>query len=165
MKLMKSFLYVAFVLGLLSATACTSDDKKIEETIAVTPEKKADEHEFSVAKDGKLEFKAEIVYFSYDDSSLTPEGQARLNAIADYMKQNSAEKLKVEGHCDDRGSVEYNLALGQRRADSVRKYLETVGIGTDRLQAISFGSEKPAVNGSGEEVWAKNRRAEFAFAH
>jgi peptidoglycan-associated lipoprotein len=157
---MKSMLCAVMFLSLLG-TACTDDEKKIEEV--VTTEKKADEHEFAVAKDGKLEFKAEIVYFAYDDSTLTSEGMARLDAIAAYMK-TTKEKLKVEGHCDDRGSVEYNLALGQRRAESVRKYLQTVGIGADRLQAVSFGSEKPAVNGKGEEAWSKNRRAEFAFA-
>jgi peptidoglycan-associated lipoprotein len=158
MKLMLS----ALVVLNLFAVACTNDDKKVEEVVAT--EKKADEHEFSVDKDGKLEFKAEIVYFAFDDASLTPEGMARLDAIAAHMKTNTKEKLKVEGHCDDRGSIEYNLALGQRRAESVRKYLETVGIGADRLQAVSFGSEKPAVTGQGEEAWSKNRRAEFAFA-
>lgn len=158
MKLMLS----ALVVLNLMAVACTNDDKKVEEVVAT--EKKADDHEFSVDKDGKLEFKAEIVYFAFDDASLTPEGMARLDAIAAHMKTNTKEKLKVEGHCDDRGSIEYNLALGQRRAESVRKYLETVGIGADRLQAVSFGSEKPAVAGQGEEAWSKNRRAEFAFA-
>jgi peptidoglycan-associated lipoprotein len=158
MKLMLS----ALVVLNLFAVACTNDDKKVEEVVAT--EKKADDHEFSVDKDGKLEFKAEIVYFAFDDASLTPEGMARLDAIAAHMKTNTKEKLKVEGHCDDRGSIEYNLALGQRRAESVRKYLETVGIGADRLQAVSFGSEKPAVTGQGEEAWSKNRRAEFAFA-
>jgi peptidoglycan-associated lipoprotein len=158
MKLMLSALMALSLLG----NACTDDDKKIEEVVAT--DKKADEHEFSVDKDGKLEFKAEIVYFAFDDASLTPEGMARLDAIAAHMKTNTKEKLKVEGHCDDRGSIEYNLALGQRRAESVRKYLETVGIGADRLQAVSFGSEKPAVTGKGEEAWSKNRRAEFAFA-
>jgi peptidoglycan-associated lipoprotein len=158
---MKLMLSALVVLNLFSV-ACTNDDKKIEEVVAT--EKKADEHEFSVDKDGKLEFKAEIVYFAFDDASLTPEGMARLDAIAAHMKTNTKEKLKVEGHCDDRGSIEYNLALGQRRAESVRKYLETVGIGADRLQAVSFGSEKPAVTGQGEEAWSKNRRAEFAFA-
>ncbi|WP_141732254.1 OmpA family protein [Oligoflexus tunisiensis] len=157
---MKLMLSAVMVLGFLG-NACTDDEKKIEEV--VTAEKKTDEHKFSVDKDGKLEFKAEIVYFAFDDATLTAEGMARLDAIAAHMK-NTKEKLKVEGHCDDRGSVEYNLALGQRRAESVRKYLETVGIGADRLQAVSFGSEKPAVPGKGEEAWAKNRRAEFAFA-
>jgi peptidoglycan-associated lipoprotein len=158
MKLMLS----ALVVLNLFAISCTNDEKKVEEVLAT--EKKADDHEFSVDKDGNLEFKAEIVYFAFDDASLTPEGMARLDAIAAYMKTNTKEKLKVEGHCDDRGSIEYNLALGQRRAESVRKYLETIGIGADRLQAVSFGSEKPAVVGQGEEAWSKNRRAEFAFA-
>ncbi len=158
--MMKSMLSAVLLFSLIG-TACTNDEKKVEE--AVTAEKKSD-NDFSVNKDGKLEFKAEIVYFAFDDATLTPEGQARLDAIAAHMKTADNEKLKVEGHCDDRGSIEYNLALGQRRAESVRKYLETLGIGADRLEAVSFGSEKPAMAGQGEDVWSKNRRAEFAFA-
>ena len=159
--MLKSLLSAALMMSLLAA-ACTNEEKKIEEPITAKSDESKD-HEFTVAKDGSLEFKAEIVYFAFDDASLTQEGQARLDAIAAYMKQNTKQKLKVEGHCDDRGSVEYNLALGQRRAESVRKYLQTIGIGTDRLEAVSFGSEKPAVTGKGEEAWAKNRRAEFAL--
>ncbi|MCX6130584.1 MAG: OmpA family protein [Proteobacteria bacterium] len=163
MLLKKSILSTSLLLSLLGS-ACTDQDKKIEEVVQVDAKKA--EHDFTVdEKTGKLEFKAEIVYFGFDDYSLTAEGQARLDAIAAFMKAHATEKLNVEGHCDNRGSVEYNLSLGQRRAESVRKYLETLGIGADRLQAISFGSERPAVAGAGEEIWSKNRRAEFAFAH
>ena len=145
----------------LSNFACTDDEKKMEEPVVKTEEKPND---FTVdPKSGKLEFKAEIVYFGYDDTTLTPEGMARLDAIAAHMKSNEPLKLSIEGHCDDRGSTEYNLALGQRRADSVRKYLATIGIGQDRLKSVSFGEERPALAGTGEDNWAKNRRAEFAF--
>ena len=156
----KSLLLLALCLPLANL-ACTDDKKNIEE--AITADGK-DGNEFSVKDDGKIEFKADIVYFAFDDDSLTAEAQGRLAAIADYMKSKTAAKLKVEGHCDDRGSVEYNMALGQRRAESVRKYLATLGIGAERLQAVSFGAEKPASTGQGEEAWSKNRRAEFAFA-
>ncbi len=147
----------------LLAVACTDDKKIIEEPIAA---QKQGDNSFTVDEaTGKLEFKAEIVYFAFDDSSLTPEGMARINAIADHMKKAATSKLSIEGHCDDRGSVEYNLALGQRRSDSVKKYLETVGISADRLAAVSFGSERPAAQGNGEENWSKNRRVEFSLAN
>ncbi len=147
----------------LAGFACTDDAKKIEEPIQAEAQK-AGADEFTVdAKTGKLQFTAEIVYFGYDETTLTKEGMARLESIASHMKENDKLKLQIEGHCDDRGSTEYNLALGQRRSDSVRKFLQTIGIGSDRLASISFGEEKPAEAGQGEQFWAKNRRAEFAF--
>jgi peptidoglycan-associated lipoprotein len=159
---MLRFLVPALLSLNLLSVACTDDKKVIQEPI--TEEKKND-NSFTVdEKTGKLEFNAEIVYFGYDEATLTPEGMARIDAIAAHMKQDAVAKLSIEGHCDDRGSVEYNLALGQRRSDAVKKYLETVGISNDRLAAVSFGEEKPALAGAGEENWAKNRRVEFAFA-
>ncbi len=159
---MLRFLVPALLAMNLLSVACTDDKKIIEEPIAA--EKQGD-NSFTVdEKTGKLEFKAEIVYFGYDEATLTPEGMARIDAIAAHMKEDAAAKLSIEGHCDDRGSVEYNLALGQRRSDAVKKYLETVGVTADRLAALSFGEEKPASGGEGEENWSKNRRVEFAFA-
>lgn len=153
----------ALLLALLGS-ACTDDAKKIEEPVQAEAAKGDAANEFTVdAKTGKLEFKAEIVYFGYDETSLTKEGMARLDAIAEHMKANQGLKLSIEGHCDDRGSTEYNLALGQRRSDAVRRYLQTVGIGQERLASLSFGEERPAEAGQGEAFWAKNRRAEFAF--
>lgn len=155
-----SFAAVLLSLG-LTHFACTDDVKKIEEPVVKA---EGDAHAFTVdEKTGKLDFKAEIVYFAYDDASLTPEGMARLDAISAHMKTKENLKLSIEGHCDDRGSTEYNLALGQRRSESVRKYLTTIGIGADRLNSLSFGEERPALAGQGEEAWSKNRRAEFAF--
>lgn len=162
---MKHSSLIAFALALsLFGAACTDDVKKIEEPIQAEAAKKDGANEFTVdAKTGKLEFKAEIVYFGYDEATLTKEGMARLDAIAEHMKAHSELKISIEGHCDDRGSTEYNLALGQRRSDSVRKYLRTLGIGEERLASVSFGEERPAESGQGEQFWAKNRRAEFAF--
>jgi peptidoglycan-associated lipoprotein len=158
--MMKSSMAALLAIGLMSF-ACTDDAKKMEEPIVKVDDQA---HDFTVdPTSGKLEFKAEIVYFGYDESSLTPEGMARLDSIAKHMKEQDKVKLSIEGHCDDRGSTEYNLALGQRRSESVRKYLSTVGISMDRLNSVSFGEERPALTGNGEENWSKNRRAEFAF--
>ena len=77
------------------------------------------------------------------------------------LKSKLTAKIKIEGHCDERGSAEYNLALGERRAKSAMQYLITLGVSPERLSVISYGKEKPAVQGNNEEAWTKNRRAEF----
>ncbi|MBF0440981.1 MAG: peptidoglycan-associated lipoprotein Pal [Oligoflexales bacterium] len=170
MVIRKILISVAAGLGTLYFTACTDNNKKVENVVqtdaSADAKKKAekDKDAFTVDKDtGVVEFKAEIVYFKYDDSTLTEEGMSRLKALADYMKKNQTAVLSIEGHCDERGSVEYNLALGNRRSDSVKEFLKTVGIDDSRLKTVSFGKEKPAVTGSNEESWSKNRRAEFKF--
>lgn len=161
--LLRNLLAASLLLGTL--TACTNEEKKLEDV--VSPAKAEDDKtQFSVdEKTGRVDFKAEVVYFEYDDSTLTSEGMLQLDALAKYMKAHPEAKLSVEGHCDNRGSVEYNLALGQRRSDSVKKYLVTVGVEDARLQTVSFGEEKPQDPAEGEEHWTKNRRAEFAFSN
>jgi peptidoglycan-associated lipoprotein len=106
----------------------------------------------------------ETVYFDFDKSDLRQDARNTLTKNADIMlKSKSASKIKIEGHCDERGSAEYNLALGERRATSALQYLVTLGVPADRLSIISYGKEKPAVEGHDEEAWAKNRRAEFVI--
>ncbi len=112
---------------------------------------------------GKIAFHAEVVYFEFDDATLTKAGMQQLESLASYMQEHKANNLSIEGHCDRRGSVEYNLALGQRRSDSVRKYLGKLNVPFTRLDSVSFGKEKPAVEGDSEEALARNRRVEFAF--
>jgi peptidoglycan-associated lipoprotein len=101
------------------------------------------------------------VYFDYDKSNIQPEYQPALEGIAKWLNLNADRQLLVEGHCDERGTDEYNLALGERRALSVRRYLVALGVASDRVHTISYGEEMPAVPGSTEAAWAKNRRAEF----
>ena len=103
------------------------------------------------------------VYFGYDSSVLAPAELAKVQQAADFMAENADIVLIVEGHCDERGSNEYNLSLGEQRALSLRSALVNLGIAADRIQSRSFGEEKPAVLGTGEAVWAQNRRGEFAF--
>jgi len=105
--------------------------------------------------------KLEKVLFEYDAYTLTAQAQAILARNAEWLRQNPTASLTIEGHCDERGSDEYNLALGEKRAEAVRKYLVTLGVAADRLSIISYGEERPALAGHGEEVWAQNRRAEF----
>lgn len=103
----------------------------------------------------------DLIYFEYDSDQLTPDTQERLRDKASILRANPSIRLRIEGHADERGSTEYNLALGQRRAESVRVFLAGYGIGEERLPTISYGKERPLVEGSGEAAWARNRRAEF----
>ena len=104
----------------------------------------------------------ETVYFDFDKSDLRQDARDALTRNAGIMlKSMAGVKIQVEGHCDERGSAEYNLALGERRAKSALQYLTTAGVQSGRLSIISYGKEKPAVQGSDESAWAKNRRAEF----
>jgi len=104
------------------------------------------------------------VYFDFDKSDLRQDARDTLSKNAEIMlKSHATAKVQIEGHCDERGSAEYNLALGERRAKSAMQYLTTLGVQTDRLSVISYGKEKPAVTGNDEEAWAKNRRAEFVI--
>jgi len=103
----------------------------------------------------------DLIYFEYDSEQLTAESQDRLREKAAILRANPGIRLRIEGHADERGSTEYNLALGQRRAESVRTFLSGYGIPSDRLPTISYGKERPLVEGSSEAAWARNRRAEF----
>ena len=106
------------------------------------------------------------VYFGFDASNLASSELAKIEAVAQHLKDNADRVVIVEGNCDERGSNEYNLSLGDLRAISIRDYMATLGIAGDRMQTKSYGEEKPAVSGSGEAAWAKNRRGEFAiFKH
>ena len=101
------------------------------------------------------------VYFGYDSFQLPAEEVAKIQQAADILRQYPSYVLIIEGHCDERGSNEYNLSLGENRAIIVRDYLARLGVAENRMQTKSYGEEKPAVMGSGEAVWSKNRRAEF----
>lgn len=99
-----------------------------------------------------------IIYFKYDSDVLVAKEAEKLNKIAEYLDANPTLGLLIEGHCDQRGTDEYNRALGERRANAVRAYLANRGLADNRIKTISYGKDKPAVEGSGEEVWRKNRR-------
>lgn len=103
----------------------------------------------------------EKIYFDFDSENLSEAARNTLTKNADVMKKQPAQKIRIEGNCDERGSAEYNLALGERRAKSAQQYLITLGVKPERLTTISYGKEKPAVSGNDEASWAKNRRDEF----
>lgn len=98
------------------------------------------------------------VFFGFDSSDLTGEGKATLDRQSAWMKKYGDTKVTIEGHCDERGTREYNLALGERRAQAVKNYLTAAGIDAGRVQTVSYGKERPAVLGNNESSWAQNRR-------
>jgi len=103
------------------------------------------------------------VYFGFD-STVVPQGElGKIDAVADHLKSKPERVVVVEGNCDERGSSEYNMSLGENRAIIIRNYLVQNGISADRIQTRSYGAEKPAVDGHDESAWAKNRRGEFAI--
>ena len=104
-----------------------------------------------------------IVYFDYDSYTVKPEFQSIIDGHARFLKQNPQRRVSIEGHTDERGGREYNLALGQKRSEAVRRALTLLGVSDSQIEAVSFGKEKPAVTGSGEDVWAQNRRAEIRY--
>jgi len=101
------------------------------------------------------------IFFDYDDHTLSAEARSTLSGNANHLKEMSAMRLTIEGHCDERGTTEYNLALGQRRADAARSYLVDLGIDGSRLSTISYGEERPFAAGHDESSWSQNRRAHF----
>jgi peptidoglycan-associated lipoprotein len=103
----------------------------------------------------------DVIYFEYDSEQLTAEAENRLRTKASILRANPSVELRVEGHADERGSTEYNLALGQRRAESVKNFIVGYGIEGGRVATISYGEEQPAVEGDSESAWSRNRRAEF----
>jgi peptidoglycan-associated lipoprotein len=104
------------------------------------------------------------IHFAYNEFTLDEPGRVTLEQNAVYLRKNAGLKIVIEGHCDERGSDEYNLALGERRAIAARNYLVSLGIAAERLTAISYGEEQPLVKAANEEAWAQNRRAEFKVA-
>ena len=162
---MGRWLLMLAVLGLLSACA---GDKATEEPVAVDqaapPPQETLPSDYSTdVSSGDMSIAERTVYFAFDDYSLNAQSQTNLDEVARYMNNNSDVQVKLEGHCDERGSTEYNLALGQRRAQSVKDYLVQLGIDESRLPTISYGEEKPAVEGSNEAAWSQNRRVEFVL--
>lgn len=117
-----------------------------------------------VAKESTKQISFEKIYFDFDSSDLSKSSRDTLTRSAEVLlKDQKQVKLSIEGHCDERGSAEYNLALGERRAKAAAKYLTTLGVQPVRLSVVSYGKEKPAVQGGDEAAWAKNRRDEFVI--
>lgn len=106
---------------------------------------------------------ARVFYFDYDSFTIKPEFQGAIEMHARFLTSNKSRKIAIEGHTDERGGREYNLALGQKRSEAVRRSLSLLGVAETQVEAVSFGEEKPAAAGADEEAFAKNRRAEITY--
>lgn len=101
------------------------------------------------------------IYFDYDQADIRPDQRDKLQANAQYMRENSHFRLLIAGHCDERGTREYNMALGERRASATMGYMVSLGVPSERIEIISYGEEQPVADGATESAWAQNRRAHF----
>lgn len=162
---MKKFLSLTAVLVLLSACGTSGSDDGMGSAGGMnTPYGQAGSAgNMGVARPGTQEDMVvnvgDRVFFNFDRSDLTAEARATLDRQATWLKKYSMLTVTLEGHCDERGTREYNLALGERRAMAAKNYLIAEGISPDRITTVSYGKERPAVLGSNEAAWAQNRRA------
>jgi len=150
--LTRVFVVMVLALGLLSAVGCS---KKTSET---SPFNDGGD---PAVRQAAQQISSGIVYFDFDKFDIKPEYRDMLRQKADLMKRYPQIRVRIEGNCDARGTQEYNLALGERRARAAHDYMTMLGVNASQMELISFGKERPAVEGSGEAVWSKNRRDEF----
>jgi len=151
-------------------------EQKVDDTAKAKAEEKAgegaEEEATSQARQRELEkrkefdaqfrmFESQRIYFAFDKSDLTAESQTLLKQQANWLRDNSSYSVRIDGHCDERGTNEYNLALGERRAHAAKKFLTDLGISGDRISPLSYGEERPAAPGHNEQAWSKNRRDGF----
>jgi len=155
--------FAVLVFG-LSLTGCS---KKASETAQQGTEGAGVTESLETADSGIMEGRTSgpmvPVYFEFDSSKVAGEQVKRIETNADFLKKNPQIKIRIEGNCDPRGTQEYNLALGERRAQSAKSYLINLGVGADRLSTVSFGEEKLLLFGHDEISWAQNRRDDFVI--
>ena len=164
----KNVLAFLSVFLLVAGLSCSSKDKKADEDSAAVaagePDANVSAKDMSFDPEGSDGGKISglsTVNFEYDKATLTSVTRDLLKENANWIKGNDNVVVQIEGHCDTRGSVEYNLALGERRAKSVKSYLESLGVDPKRMTIISYGEEKVIDSGDSEDAHAKNRRANF----
>jgi peptidoglycan-associated lipoprotein len=168
MKL-KSLALTTLIVLTLALTSCASNKKKPADGLdAGTDTAQVDNGknngmslELNGDSDSNKAGSLKTVYFDYNSAAIAGSTKDALNTNAEFLKTNASVKVQVEGHCDERGSVQFNLALGEKRAKSVRDYLVAQGVASGRVSIISLGKEKPVSFGHDEESWSKNRRANF----
>jgi len=157
---MKKFLLLATLIVFVFAAGCKKQDIKHDNADTEAAEEVSLTDEPSIRGDSAVDINLKTIYFEFDRSSLTEDSIEVLKENVAYLMNNPKVKVVLEGHTDERGTAEYNLSLGQRRALRVKEYYTRLGIAADRIATISYGKEKPAVGGSDVSAWAKNRRVE-----
>ena len=145
----------------LAISGCASKKTATDSDIADLPENNP--LELNGSSDNNTAGQLQTVNFDYDSAQLNSAAKSILDLNAAYLNSATNIKVQIEGHCDERGSVQYNLALGERRAKSVKNYLTTRGISSSRISTISFGKENPLDTGHDEAAWSANRRGNFVI--
>jgi peptidoglycan-associated lipoprotein len=174
---MRSTTALALILSsVMALTACGSsvkldDNVKVEERTGTSPGNTADARTIAPITTGSTDplndpkgiLAKRSIYFDYDSFIVKDEFKAVVDAHAKYLSANKARKIIIQGNTDERGGREYNLALGQKRAEAVRKSLSLLGVPDSQMESVSFGKEKPKATGSDEAAWAENRRADIVY--
>lgn len=179
MRLNKTLKNVAIALPLLALAACSSNDATDEQTSVNTNTEIAQQEAAEAVRVQAAMRAAEIkeqerqaldklrsehiIYFGFDVSNVSDEFSSILNAHAEFLNANTNVKVLIEGHADERGTPEYNIALGERRAKAVETYLENMGVSSSQLSVVSYGEEKPMIKDRSEEAFSKNRRAVLVY--
>ena len=151
MNLYQEFLIIAGIICGLAGCASTSDE--------MATSTKAASVQSSEVNNAKSIMSDTNIYFDYDKSDLSMSASSQIRNLANVLKSDSSSRVTIDGRCNERGTREYNLALGERRANSVKELLILNGINSNRIRTVSYGEEKPVVSGSNESAWSKNRRA------
>ena len=163
---------LAILIMLLAACASTKEGAKpgtgtdeggAAQTTPAAPQKSAKEREMEEALKRQQLLSEDRVYFAYDSSAVDEASRPIVEAHANYLVANPDIKISIEGHCDERGTREYNLALGERRAQSVESLMKAVGVPDKQIKVVSYGEEKPADSAHNESAWRKNRRVELVY--
>ncbi|ANS85901.1 peptidoglycan-associated lipoprotein Pal [Vibrio scophthalmi] len=171
MQLNKVLKGLLIALPVLAMTACSSSDDAANasgsetnngsSTTVVTPIDQNGQLSEQELKDQVMQ--ASTIYFAFDNATIASDYEKVLALHAAYLSSNPALKVTVEGHADERGTPEYNIALGERRAQAVSMYLQALGVNADQIAIVSYGEEKPLVLGQSDEAYAKNRRAVLVY--
>ena len=175
MRLNKVLKGLLIALPVLAVTACSSSDDaanasgstetnqtQTAEGTVVSPIDQNGQLTEQELKEQALR-ESQTIYFAFDNATIAGDYEEMLAAHAAYLSKNPALKVTVEGHADERGTPEYNIALGERRATAVAKYLQALGVQADQISIVSYGEEKPLLLGQSEDVYAKNRRAVLVY--
>ncbi|HKK92606.1 MAG TPA: peptidoglycan-associated lipoprotein Pal [Longimicrobiales bacterium] len=145
------------------ADSIAAEQARLEEERREQARLEAEQREAERRMAAARETLTETIFFNYDEAAITAEGERTLRQKVDILRSSPAVRIRIEGHADERGSNEYNIALGNRRAESVREFLTGFGIDESRISIVSYGEDRPAAIGDSEAVWAQNRRAEFVI--
>lgn len=178
----RSLIFLCLLIASFMVVSCATKQAVVKEEKPAVEEKKPEEPKVEVkepispapaeveamapeeiAVSSDLDATFDDVHFDFDKYDIRKEDEGTLNELADWMIRNMTTSVTIEGHCDERGTNEYNLALGERRATAIENFLTANGVDRDRLSTISYGEERPFDNGHNEDAWARNRRGHFVI--